>query len=36
MRTLSTAGFMIFVAIVAAVVISSLPGLQRYLRISNM
>jgi hypothetical protein len=36
MRTLSTTGFIIFVAIIAAVVLASLPGLQRYLRISSM
>jgi hypothetical protein len=36
MRLLSTTGFIIFVAVIAAVVISSLPGLQRYLRISSM
>jgi len=36
MRILSTTGFIIFVGIIAAIVISSLPGLQRYLRISSM
>jgi hypothetical protein len=36
MRTLSTTGLIIFVAIIAAVLISSLPGIQRYLRISSM
>ncbi len=36
MRTLSTTGLIIFVAIITAVVISSMPGVQRYLRISSM
>jgi hypothetical protein len=36
MRQLSTAGLVILVAIITTVVIASLPGLQRYLRISNM
>jgi hypothetical protein len=36
MRTLSTTGLIIFVAIITAVLISSLPGIQRYLRISSM
>jgi hydrogenase maturation protease len=36
MRPLSTTGLVILVAIITAVVVSSLPGLQRYLRISSM
>jgi hypothetical protein len=36
MRQLSTAVLVILVAIVTTVVITSLPGIQRYLRISNM
>jgi len=36
MRQLSTTGLIILVAILTAVLIASLPGIQRYLRISNM
>jgi hypothetical protein len=36
MRQLSTTGLVILVAILTAVLIVSLPGIQRYLRISNM
>jgi hypothetical protein len=36
MRPLSTTALVILVAIVTTVIIASLPGLQRYLRISNM
>lgn len=36
MRPLSTAALVILVAIITTVIITSLPGLQRYLRISNM
>jgi hypothetical protein len=36
MRQLSTTVLVILAAIMTAVIIASLPGLQRYLRISNM
>jgi hypothetical protein len=36
MRQLSITGFVILAAILTAVLIASLPGLQRYLRISNL
>jgi hypothetical protein len=36
MRALSTTVLVIFAAIITAVLISSLPGIQRYLRISSM
>lgn len=36
MRQLSTTAIVILAAIVTAAIIASLPGLQRYLRISNM
>jgi hypothetical protein len=36
MRPLSTTALVILVAIMTTVIIASLPGLQRYLRISNM
>jgi len=36
MRQLSTTGLVILVAILTTVLIANLPGLQRYLRISNM
>jgi hypothetical protein len=36
MRQLNTTALIILTAIMTAVIIASLPGLQRYLRISNM
>jgi hypothetical protein len=36
MRPLSTTALVILTAIMTAVIIASLPGMQRYLRISNM
>jgi hypothetical protein len=36
MRQLSTTALIILTAIMTAVIIASLPGLQRYLRINNM
>jgi hypothetical protein len=36
MRQLNTTVLVILAAIMTAVIIASLPGLQRYLRISNM
>jgi hypothetical protein len=36
MRQLNTTALVILAAILTAVIIASLPGLQRYFRISNM
>ena len=36
MRQLSTTALVILAAMLTAVIIASLPGLQRYLRISNL
>jgi hypothetical protein len=36
MRQLSSTALFILVAVTTAVLIASLPGIQRYLRISNM
>lgn len=36
MRQLSTTGFIILVAIIAAALIANVPEIQRYLRMRNM
>jgi Tfp pilus assembly protein FimT len=36
MRPLSTTGLLIVVAIIAYMLVTSLPGILRYIRISNM